>query len=66
MEQGKQNVMFVEDAARRRNARTRLKTALEHGLVEVGDKTWSRDELYDRRAMSGRRVHGLNPPTSSA
>lgn len=38
----------VEESSRRRVARARLKAALENGLVEVGAKTWSRDELYDR------------------
>jgi hypothetical protein len=25
-----------------------LRKAFETGLVEIGDRTWSRDELYDR------------------
>jgi hypothetical protein len=29
-------------------ARTRLKAAFENGLVEIGEKTWSRDDLYER------------------
>jgi hypothetical protein len=39
---------LVEEPNRRRIARARLKKAFESGLVEVGDRTWSRDELYDR------------------
>jgi hypothetical protein len=33
---------------RRRLARARLRKAFETGLVEVGDRKWSRDELYNR------------------
>ena len=29
-------------------ARTRLKMAFEKGLIEIGDKKWSRDQLYER------------------
>ena len=29
-------------------ARARLRKALETGLVDAGDRTWSRDDLYDR------------------
>jgi len=39
---------LVEESGRRRMARARLKKAFETGLVEVGDRTWSRDDLYDR------------------
>ena len=39
---------LVEDPSRRRLARTRLKRTFEKGLVEVGDRTWKRDELYER------------------
>jgi len=39
---------LVEEPGRRRLARARLRKALETGLVEVGDRTWSRDDLYDR------------------
>jgi hypothetical protein len=39
---------IVEEPSHRRVARARLKAAFEKGLVEVGPKTWSRDELYDR------------------
>jgi hypothetical protein len=39
---------LVEEPGRRRLARARLKKAFENGLVEVGDRTWSRNDLYDR------------------
>jgi len=39
---------LVEEPSRRRLARAGLKKAFETGLVEVGDRTWSRDDLYDR------------------
>ena len=39
---------LVEVTSRRRLARSRLKKAFASGLVEVGDRTWSRDDLYER------------------
>jgi hypothetical protein len=39
---------LVEQSSRRRMARTRLKSAFENGLVEIGERTWSRDDLYER------------------
>jgi len=39
---------LVEEPSRRRLARARLRKAFATGLVEIGDRTWSRDELYDR------------------
>ena len=39
---------LVEEPSRRRLARARLRKAFERGLVEVGDRKWSRDDLYDR------------------
>ena len=39
---------LVEEPGLRRLARARLKKALETGLVEVGDRASSRDDLYDR------------------
>jgi hypothetical protein len=39
---------LVEDPSRRRLARARLKKTFEAGLVDVGDRNWSRDHLYDR------------------
>jgi len=39
---------LVEEPSRRRIAKARLKTAFEKGLVEIGEKNWSREDLYDR------------------
>jgi hypothetical protein len=39
---------LVEEPGRRRLAKARLKTMFETGIVEVGDRKWSRDDLYDR------------------
>ncbi len=39
---------LVEEPNRRRLARARLRKAFETGLVETGDRKWSREELYDR------------------
>ena len=39
---------LVEEPSRRRLARARLKKAFETGLVHVGDRNWSRDDLYER------------------
>ena len=39
---------LVEDPGRRRLARARLKKTFETGLVDVGDRNWRRDHLYDR------------------
>jgi hypothetical protein len=39
---------LVEESGGRRLARARLRKALEEGLVEVGDRKWSRDDLYKR------------------
>jgi hypothetical protein len=39
---------LVDESSRRRLARARLVQAFETGLVEVGDRTWSRDDLYER------------------
>jgi hypothetical protein len=39
---------LVEDPSRRLLARARLRKAFETGLVDVGDRTWSRDDLYER------------------
>lgn len=39
---------LVEQPSRRRLARARLRGAFETGLVDVGDRKWSRDDLYDR------------------
>ena len=39
---------LVEEPGRRRMARARLNMAFERGLVEIGDRDWSRDDLYER------------------
>ena len=39
---------LVEQTDRRRLARERLMKMMETGIVEVGDITWSRDDLYER------------------
>jgi hypothetical protein len=39
---------LVAETQRKRMARSRLRTVFEKGLVEVGDKNWTRDELYER------------------
>ena len=41
-------VALVDEQSRRRLARTKLRTAFETGLVEVGEYNWNRDALYDR------------------
>ena len=39
---------LVEEPSRRRLAKARLRAMFETGIVEVGDRNWSRDDLYDR------------------
>ena len=39
---------LVEDPGKRRIARARLKNTFKKGLVKVGERTWSRDDLYGR------------------
>jgi hypothetical protein len=39
---------LVEEPSRRQIARARLMKMMETGIVEVGDITWSRDDLYER------------------
>jgi hypothetical protein len=39
---------LVEEPGRGRLAKARLRTMFETGIVEVGDRKWSRDDLYDR------------------
>ena len=39
---------LVEEPSRRRLARARLRKAMATGLVNVGNRNWSRDDLYDR------------------
>jgi len=39
---------LVEEPNRKRLARERLQKAFDTGLVEVGDRNWNRNDLYDR------------------
>jgi len=39
---------LVEEPTRKQLARTRLRAAFEMGLVDVGERTWNRDDLYER------------------
>ena len=39
---------LVEEPNGRQLARRRLRKAFEKGLIRVGDRTWSRDDLHDR------------------
>ena len=39
---------LVEEPSRRRLARARLTAAFKAGLVDVGDRNWSCENLYDR------------------
>jgi hypothetical protein len=39
---------LVDEDSRKRLARARLMQVSGTGLVEVGDRTWSRDDLYER------------------
>ena len=39
---------LVEKHSRRRMARARLKQMMDSGLVETGEKSWTRDDLYVR------------------
>ena len=41
-------VALVEEPGQRRLARSRLRESFARGLVEVGDRNWSREGLYDR------------------
>ena len=41
-------VALVKEPSRKRLARARLRRAFETGLVTVGDRAWSRQDLYDR------------------
>ncbi len=45
---------LVKQQDRRRAARTRLKAAFAKGIVAVGPRTWTREDLYDRRGTRGR------------
>ena len=39
---------LMEERRRRRLARAKLRKTFETGLVEIGDRKWSRDQLYER------------------
>lgn len=39
---------LVDQSGTKLLAKTRLNQTFNTGLVEVGDRTWSRDDLYDR------------------
>ena len=39
---------LVEEPGRRRLARARLKKKIDAGLVSVGERKWTRDDLYER------------------
>lgn len=39
---------LVGGSDRRNQARTRLKAAMEHGLIDSGSWKWNRDDLYER------------------
>jgi hypothetical protein len=39
---------LVEEAGGKRLAQARLRKAFETGLVTIGDRTWTRDDLYER------------------
>ena len=39
---------LVEEPSRRRLARARLRKAFKTGLVDVGKRKWTRDDLYER------------------
>lgn len=39
---------LVEEPTRKQLVRTRLRAAFEMGLVDVGERTWNRDDLYER------------------
>jgi hypothetical protein len=39
---------LVEEPSRRRLARARLRERFARGLVQIGDRKWRREDLYDR------------------
>jgi len=39
---------LVKERGRKRLARAKLKETFRTGLVEAGDRTWTRDSLYER------------------
>jgi hypothetical protein len=40
---------LVDQSSRRDLARARLKKAMETGLIEIGERNWTRDDLHERR-----------------
>ncbi len=40
---------IADQPVRRRIARARLKAAFSGGIVELGPRTWTRDQLHERR-----------------
>lgn len=42
---------LVEEPDRKRLARERLLKMMEAGIAGVGEITWSREDLYDRRSV---------------
>ncbi len=40
---------LVDETSRRDLARERLKKAMDTGLIEIGERNWTRDDLYERR-----------------
>ena len=43
-----QGTDLIEESSRRRVAQARLKKVFESGLAEVGERAWSRADLYER------------------
>jgi Family of unknown function (DUF6364) len=39
---------LVDRESRVRKARSNLQKAFKRGIVEVGDRTWKREDLYER------------------
>ena len=39
---------LVGETSQKRLARERLEKAFATGIVDIGDRSWSRDDLYDR------------------
>ena len=39
---------FIEEQSRRKAAGARLSKMMENGILEVGPRTWSREDLYER------------------
>ena len=40
---------LVDESSQRDLARERLKKAMDKGLIEIGERNWTRDDLYERR-----------------